>query len=218
MWTESDWLVTYIWQGCDGDGKRSLSCNVLRRLSHKRRNDRDIGHRSRGIPPCNKVTNELVGRQNNIYIIERQYWYYINNGRKASNFLFNSRYLYTEDLFTALNKEEIAVAFEVLKCAGKYGVPYLYIECRQWIVQHFVEKFEDKEEVKTDALLYLQMVNEKLSNGWMLGFYLAAYFGHWKSSTRIRKYRKHCGVRLMSAPKGFYKLRMKYYVMSVLMY
>ena len=57
------------------------------------------------------------------------------------------------------------LAFEVLKCAGKYGVPYLYIECRQWIVQHFVEKFEDKEEVKTDALLYLQMVNEKLSNG-----------------------------------------------------
>ena len=56
-------------------------------------------------------------------------------------------------------ENDISLAFEVMKCAGKYGVPYLYIQCRQWIVQHFVEKFEDKEIVKTDALLYLQTVN-----------------------------------------------------------
>ena len=75
---------------------------------------------------------------------------------KGSNFLLRSRYLYTEDLF---KKDDIALAFEVMKCAGKYGVPYLYIQCRQWIVQHFVQHFDDKANVKSDALPYLQMVN-----------------------------------------------------------
>ena len=55
-------------------------------------------------------------------------------------------------------EEDIALAFEVLKCAGKYGVPYLYIQCRQWIVEHF-DHFEDYKNVKVCALLYLEMVN-----------------------------------------------------------
>ena len=77
----------------------------------------------------------------------------------ALKFIFWVRFLYTEKLSTAVMENDISLAFEVMKCAGKYGVPYLYIQCRQWIVQHFVEKFEDKEIVKTDALLYLQTVN-----------------------------------------------------------
>ena len=55
-------------------------------------------------------------------------------------------------------EKDIAVAFEVMKCAGKYGVPYLYNRCRQWTFQHFVEHFKDEENVETDALPYLQMV------------------------------------------------------------
>ena len=74
------------------------------------------------------------------------------------------RYLYTEELSSTLMGEDIVVAFEAMRCAGKYGLPYLYIQCRQWIIQHLVEHFNSKRNVKTDALSYLQLVNANLSS------------------------------------------------------
>ena len=53
----------------------------------------------------------------------------------------------------------IRVAFEVMKCAGKYGVPHLYIQSRQWILEHFVEHFDSGKNVETDALSYLRLVS-----------------------------------------------------------
>ena len=54
---------------------------------------------------------------------------------------------------------DITVAFEVMKCAGKYGIPYLYIQCRQWILEHCIDHFGSVEKVKTDALWYLRLVS-----------------------------------------------------------
>ena len=75
------------------------------------------------------------------------------------SFSLSSRFLYTDDLSTELLKRDAAVAFEVMRCAGKYGVPYLYIQCRQWIVEHFVGHFESRKNVKARALPCLQLVS-----------------------------------------------------------
>ena len=73
-------------------------------------------------------------------------------------FTSDARFLYTEEMSTAPMEKDILLAFEVLKCAGKYGVPYLYTQCRQWILQHIASHFADKEHVKIDALSYVQTV------------------------------------------------------------
>ena len=70
----------------------------------------------------------------------------------------HARFLYTEEISIAPMENDIVLAFEVLKCAGKYGVPYLYTQCRQWILQHIARKFADKEHVKSNALSYLRTV------------------------------------------------------------
>ena len=80
---------------------------------------------------------------------------------KQTGFLLFIRFLYTEELSTKSEEFEIEVAFEVMKCAGKYGVPYLYTQCRQWIVSYFIGSHEPdckEREIKERALPNLQMV------------------------------------------------------------
>ena len=84
----------------------------------------------------------------------------VNIDYEENRFSYLSRFLYTEKLSTALIEKDIRVALEVMKCAGKYGVPYLYIQCRQWILEHFVEHFNSRKNVETDGLPYLRLVND----------------------------------------------------------
>ena len=89
------------------------------------------------------------------------HWKEAEPQKKEITFLYLLRFLYTEELPTALMEKDLTLAFEMMKCAGKYGIPYLYIQCRQWIVELFVDHFCSTKNVKTDALPYLRLVSVK---------------------------------------------------------